>query len=265
MTQGYTSLGDFQAWELEAYADGEALPHVAAFFEANPAIKATWLHQRKLEADLNSILYRFDCPAPATLQAYYWRELPTTESKLFENHLQQCPHCTAEMVSLQAFMLETPTTMPVEPALRPGPQNALTQNLLRRAKEFADQMRLGIAYLVTPISPQFATVALRGAPIPTLQGDAQTSLLFETEETDISLLVQKEQTGRLRLAGQLFTTELPANAFCKLVPANLEDAPIQAKVDDTGNFVVNQLQPGAYQLIILLEQQSIVVPNLILE
>jgi hypothetical protein len=265
MSHEYTSLDDFQAWELEAYADGEALPHVAAFFEANPAIKSIWLRQRKLEAQLNSVLYRFDCPSPETLQAYYWRELPTTASNQFENHLQQCPLCRAEMASLQGFMRETAPAAQAEPALRPHSQNSFPQNLLLRAQEFADQMRLVIANLVPPVAPQFATVALRGDSVPRLQGAAQTSLLFEADDTDISLLVQKEQAGTLRLAGQLFASDLPTNTFCKLVPASLEEVPVQAQVDDTGNFVINQLQPGAYQLVILLQHQSIVVPNLILE
>jgi len=255
MTHEYTSLGDFQDWELDAYADGEVMPHVAAFFAQNPTSQAAWLRQRKIETQLSNVLHRFDCPSPDTLRAYYWQELSKAESRTLESHLQTCPLCTAELAELQTFLRED----------APSPQNSWSQNLQERLQAVTDQMRLVIANLVTPNAPQLAMAALRGESTPTLQGDAQTVLLFEADDTDISLLVQKEHNGMLRLAGQLFTAKLTPNTSCKLIPANLENVPVQTQVDETGNFVINQLQPGAYQLVILLYDQSIVVPNLMLQ
>jgi len=255
MTHESTNLGNFQDWELDAYADGETMPHVAAFFEQNPASQAAWLRQRKIEAPLSNALHRFDCPSPDTLRAYYWQELSKAESHRLENHLQTCPLCTAELAELQTFMQEDV----------PSPQNSWSQNLRERVQAVADQMRLVIATLVTPNAPQLATAALRSEPIPTQQGDAQTVLLFEADDTDISLLVQKEHNGLLRLAGQLFTTELTPGSSCKLIPATGEGVAVQAQIDDTGNFIVNQLPPGAYQLVVLLHDKSIVVPNLTLQ
>ena len=258
MKKQYRSLDDFAAWELDAYADGEAMPHVAAFLEQNPVAKAAWLQQQKRNTQLQHILHRFDCPDPEQLRDFFWHLLPSREQHKLESHVQQCPHCSAELGQLQNFMQEA------APAWQPQPiVTATTPTLAERIQTLADQMRLVIATLVTPLTPQMATVALRGAT-PTLATESPHTLLFEAEGADISLVVEKSASGLLNLSGQIFSLESAAPTGGKLVAANPTLAPLPIAVDEAGTFVLNEIPPGAYQLLLFFPQQAIVAPNVVL-
>ncbi|MFN8490476.1 MAG: hypothetical protein U0350_23000 [Caldilineaceae bacterium] len=259
MKRRYTSLADFQDWELEAYADGEALPHVAAFFQEHPEVWAEWQRAEQLSHRLKGALHRFDCPSPEQLRDYFWQDLPAVERQTIAAHLAHCPHCTGELASMQDFMVDEPATPQAQPALNlPLPAvRALVQDVVERVRGV-------VATLVTPAAPQFTAIALRGEP-PLLRSDTPTSLLFTTEDVDISLLVQKAANQSLRLAGQLFAADVLTGSTVKLIPADPARSPQQRQVDDTGNFVLEQLQPGAYQLVMLLPDKAIVLPELTLQ
>jgi hypothetical protein len=128
----------------------------------------------------------------------------------------------------------------------------------------ADQMRLVIATLVTPLTPQMATVALRGAATPAQLMESPSNLLFEAEGADISLTVEKDARGRLNLAGQVFTQEGDVATGGKLVAADPTVAPRPIAVDEAGAFMLDGVPAGAYQLLLFFPQQVIVVPNVAL-
>lgn len=260
MTESIINPNNISEWMLDMYADGEAPAQVAAFLDKNPAFKAQWLKQRQSDASL-AALYRFDCPPPERLRAYYWNELSGEQRQKLESHAAQCPLCAAELASLQQFMqestLEAPTkAAPPVAAARSGANPALLQRLFEQAQTLAEQMHLVVAQLIAPASPQLATVAFRG--------ETPTTLLFETPDATISLLAQSEPDDSLTLAGQIFTPEPMVNAHCKLISADAEGVLQQVSVDSTGNFVVDQLPAGAYQLIITHPGQSIIIPNLVI-
>lgn len=258
MTKTYATLQDFEAWELEAYADGVEMPHVAAFFNQHPETRNVWEKEQRQIARVQAALYRFDCPSPLTLQDYYWKTLAQTELQQFEAHLQICPHCTAELAELQNFLaVDTATATPQTPRF--------LQNLHEQAQTLLDQVQIVVATLVTPLTPQLAGVALRSdQPRPMPNAEQQTTLLFTAGETDISLLVQKDLQGTRRLAGQIFASQPAMTGVCKLIAANPNLDPIEASVDDTGSFIMQQLPPGNYQLVAALPEQQIVIPNLVI-
>ena len=259
MNKHYTSLADFETWELDAYADGEAMPHVTAFFQQNPAAKTTLRQRRQQAAHLHQALYRFDCPPPEALRDFFWQALPAAEQHRLAGHVPQCPHCSGELADLQIFMQTDNLGTQTQPATLPAP------TLFERIQALTEQMRLVVATLVTPSTPQLATMALRGSVASTLHGESQTSLLFAAEAVDISLLLQKEANGQLRLAGQMFATQPTAGVVSKLIPADPDALLVQTELDDTGNFVVSGIEPGYYQLVILLPEQPLVIPNLIFQ
>lgn len=259
MKKQYRSLDDFAAWELDAYADGETMPHVATFLEQNPAIKAKWRQQQKRNAQLQQTLHRFDCPDPEQLRDFFWNLLSTSEQHRLESHIQQCPHCSAELAHLQSFMLEDDPAWQPQSAATPS-----TPTFSERVQALADQMRLVIATLVTPLTPQMATVALRGGATATQRVESPVNLLFEAEGADISLVVERDAQGRLNLAGQIFTLEPDTPTGGKLVAADPTLAPRPITIDEAGTFVLSDVPAGAYQLLLFFPQQALVVPNLVL-
>ncbi|GEM_PF-1402405 len=263
MKNEYVSLDDFAAWELEAYADGEALPHVAEFFEKQPAAWQKWRRDQQWGSAFKAKLHRFDCPMPEQLLAYQRHELAAPAHQQLEAHLRLCTSCALEVQHLRAFLHEESTPLlPVQSVSTQITQTAQPPTLWGQLQALADQVQLVVATLVPSTTPHFAGVALRSDGPPTLQRSRQTTLLFDAGEAAISLLLQEESTGALRLVGQLLTP-LPIGAgLSKLSAAHATDVVIQAPINDTGNFVIEPLQPDFYQLVLMLPDQAIVVPNL---
>lgn len=255
-----TAISDFEPWELEAFAEGVDMPDVAAFTKKNPAIWAAWLTKYQQAEQRYITLQRFDCPSPDTLRDYYWDELTSTEYQRITAHLQTCFSCTKELQSLTDSLAEQTLAPPKTLAsMLPA------FNLGERFQEFSEQMRLLVAELVTPLNPLLVSSALRSDSTSGLDRERPTTLIFEAEEIDISLVIQKENDDRLTVSGQILT---PVDgSTCKLKITNV-DAAIdeqQLFVDKIGAFQVNHLRPGKYRFVFLLLNTSIVIPNITLQ
>lgn len=260
-TEPLTNLSDLPEWVLDMYIDGEAPPQVAAALDKNGALKAQGQKQRQFDARLLTTLYRFDCPTPDRLRAYYWKELPPAQQQRLEGHVAQCPLCAAELASLQRFMQETSPEIHTKAAFSTsasgaGAANSLPQRMLGQAQALVNQMRIVVAQLVAPAVPELAPVAFRG--------EAPTVQLFETPDITISLLVQREPDATFTLAGQILTIAPMLGESCKLISANVEEVLRQMPIDSNGNFVGKQLLAGAYQLIIMGSEQAVIIPNLVI-
>lgn len=249
MSHQYQSLADFADWEVEAYLDGEDLPHLAAFLARNPAAAATLRREQAQQHRLQNTLYRFDCPSPATLQAYDWGELAGASHQAVTIHLHHCPQCSAELAALHAFAAEPLPEMTTQTTTQPG--------LLEQLQGLVEQVRLVVATLVRPGGPQLSGVALRSAG-PT----GPTQLLFEADNTDFSLLIQQQPNGAYRIDGQLFTATPLTNAHYTLTSAAPDRQPLTGAISPTGAFTQMDLPAGLYQLIVRLPDRAIVAPNL---
>lgn len=254
MSHQYQSLADFADWEVEAYLDGEELPHLADFLARTPAAAATLRREQAQQRRLHSTLYRFDCPPPTTLQAYDWGELSATAHQSVTNHLHQCPQCSAELAALHAFTAEAlaeTTTQTTTAPTQPG--------FMEQLQGLVEQVRLVVATLVTPGGPQLAGVALRSAA-PT----APTQLLFEADKTDVSLLIQQQANGAYRIDGQLFAAAPLTGVHYTLTSAAPAALPRSGDVTATGAFSQADLPAGVYQLMVKLPDHAVVIPNLAL-
>lgn len=248
------TLDEFAAWEVEAYLNGEEMPHVAEYLARNPAALAALRQEQARSRRLQNALYRFDCPPVETLQAYLWNELATAAQRHLAAHLQHCALCSAELASLQTFVSEPlPVTQPktvVAPA-QPG--------LREQLQAWLDQVRVIVATLVTPSGPQMAGVALRSSAAAT-----PLTYLFEADNTDVSLVIHKQLDGAYRIDGQLFAAMPLVDTRYVFTNAQPDVAPVTGAITDTGSFVVTALPAGSYQVVIKFPKQAIVVPNLTL-
>lgn len=259
MSHQYRSLADFEPWEVEAYLDGEDLPHLAAFLAANPTAMAALRAEQARTAALHKTLYRFDCPSPLLLQTYHLGELAITVQRQVTAHLEQCLQCSAEVAALQAFVDESVVTAN-HPSWLTTLREELTETVQTVMTGLRTEMNVVVAKLVTPNPPPFAALAVRGVPA----APATPLLLFTVDDMEITLTFQQQNSGRYAMDGQIFAATPLHNATFTLTPAEPDQAMTMGVVSGTGTFVVNDLPTGLYQLAFTLTEQSIVIPNLLI-
>ena len=265
------TLDQFEAWELEAFAEGANMPQVQYFVQQHPDLWADWQRQYQKQEQVFRSLQRFDCPSPAQLQKYYWQETTASEDKQIASHLQQCASCAEDLQSLTNFL-----DADLQEADAPAPEKTSVQskvrslfpsfNLNERLQEFSERVRTVVADFVPPLLPEFAPMALRSDdPIPTLSTARPATLLFTAEENDISLVAMKEVDGQIFLSGQVLANEPITRGNVTLTPANLDLPAIEAALDSSGSFLINNLQPGYYFIKVSVAEQAIVIPNVFLQ
>jgi len=132
------------------------------------------------------------------------------------------------------------------------------QKLRQQLQDLIDKVDIAVATLVTPLSPQTAGVALRGAR------KESSMLLFEVANTDISITLQPENDQAWKVAGQVMMDAAIVSGEFKLIAENSEIAEnaITEHIDETGNFVATNVPSGIYQLLFHLNNSAIVIPNL---
>lgn len=232
-----------QTWELEAYADGENLPHVAEHLERCPACRTQVAGYRALEQKLGQLLYRSDCPPPDQLRMYHDDELSAEEKSRIKEHLIVCPHCALELENLiRALAIESSVSWREE---------------MKQALQSGQQSGLSMAHLVEP-APQ--------SP-PALRGETQEVLLFEVGELVLSLNLEQDEVGAYTLFGQLLSsTPIQVSENYARLRASYSASPTveKAPLDANGSFVLPNLSPGIYQLVVDIPGLHIVVPDLTL-
>lgn len=250
MSKVYVTLNDFEMWELEAFADGASLPHVAAFVARHAEEWAAWQRQNGQTLPFTPLLFRFDCPTTDQLRDYLWQALAETPRAQIDHHLAACPHCSAELATLHQLVLTAPTTVTQETA----PQANWTQRLQAWWQSAADNFQLAVAQLVTP-PPGVALQPLRS------NERATTMLLYETAGADISLMIEQDGGNGHQLAGQIYTVDAVVTGTFQLwgaTPATMHEGTL----DENGTFHIAQLTPGNYQLLLRLATQTVVIPTL---
>lgn len=254
MSQSYTTLADFEPWELEAFADGEPLAHVATFVAHHPAAWQAWLAQAEPLPPLTTSLFRFDCPPLDQLRDYLWETTDATTTAQLDAHLALCPHCSAEVTTLRQLVLtaDAPTSNPVIP---------VSQRLQGWWQRAVEDLQIAVAQLVTPLTPASALPALRSTPAQAGPSTADLRL-YETDGADISLLVDHSTPAAIQLAGQVYTAAASSQASYQLWTTTRSDAVSTGELSASGTFQISGLAAGDYQLVIQLGQQLVVIPTL---
>jgi hypothetical protein len=178
----------------------------------------------KLENQLSNALYRAFCPEPNELGEYQLGLLPSPRAKQIQTHLVECPHCRSELAQLTSFLKQ------VEPDLETS---------------LAERVRVWLAELLPP--------GIAGAAGPALafglRGDESGVHFYQAGEAQITLEVQDDPAalGRKSLVGLILGIEaagLQAHLWRQ------EQAVISAAVDELGNFTLNGLEPGRYEIFL---------------
>jgi hypothetical protein len=185
----------------------------------------------RLEVWLHRSLYRFDCPAAHTLGEYHLDLLPAEQRVEVATHVVDCDECRAEVTTLRSFL-----SQPI----------AAPESALARARR-----------LVATLMPPAAGLAyggLRGRQEPAVR-------VYEVE--DVTVTIGAGQ-GSGSLIGLVMVTSSPPEQLVgrsvRLLPA--EGSPLEATLDDIGNFEFDAVPPGVCVLELDLPDSLVVIEDM---
>jgi hypothetical protein len=238
---------------LIAAIDGEAGPDVMAHLRDCPYCSERAHVFEDMQGLLRKQLFRMFCPTSEELAAYQQGLLNDGQQALITKHLKECPHCTREFNLLEQLSCET---LPARsPPLANG-KSARAPNGARSGK-----LRQIAAKLLTP--PAKPLAGAYGA----LRGPSQASqYAYQAENLQLTLGVQRVVShtdrrvihGALELDDELY--EVLSGATAHL--SHNETLIRTAELDELGNFVLDDLAPGTYQLALRLPDREVIVEAL---
>ncbi len=214
---------------LLIFIDDKADHHVAAHLEQCPHCREKAHRLTRLNDYLSAQLYRLTCPPPITLGEYHLGVLLRDQMASIARHLVECPHCSREIAQLRDYMAK-----PI-PTPEPTP--------LKSIKILVAQLVYGGGGGVwagsSGLSPGYAG----------LRGEEQGLYLYQANDVQIAVEVQDDagQQGHKALLGLVTgmdTHELSAHLW------QIKQRVATTLVDDLGNFVIPNLAPGNYKLIL---------------
>lgn len=219
--------------QLLAYLDGALDEEQARVVEQTPRFRQRLRELAKREQQLTAGLYRAICPDPLALGEYSLQRLPAGRREAIGRHLEECPHCSEEVEAVGRYL------------------EALSAEL---ETGLLDQVRILIARLVSgggeagrggaEDAPVFGMPALAG-----VRGDEQEPLLYDASAIQVSLEVREDggRPGRKTILGLILggeTGDWRAHLWQE------GERVAEAAVDELGNFVLSDLEPGGYDLVV---------------
>ncbi len=194
-----------------------------------------------LQGLLRKRLYRMFCPTSEELAAFHQGMLDHTQCTTISKHIIDCPHCSRELRLLN------------EALGVPPPPRSPPAHFLRRI----------VARLIAPqpLVPIAAYGALRGSP-------SGAQYAYQADNMQLMLDIERaaNRPGRLLLLGLLLLDDI--------LPHGLQNATVNllrgetivgnSRLDDLGNFTIDNLAPGQYSLSLRLHDREIIVESLFL-
>ena len=238
---------------LIAAIDGEAGPDVMAHLRDCPYCSERAHVFEDMQGLLRKQLFRMFCPTSEELAAYQQGLLNSDQQARISEHLKECPHCTREFNLLEQLSRET------LPARSPPQTNG--KSIQAYNGVLSGKLRQITATLLT--SPAKPLAGAYGA----LRGPSQASqYAYHAENLQLTLGVQRvvSRTERRVIHGALELDDEQYDVFSG-VTAHLscnETLIRTAELDELGNFVLDDLAPGTYQLALRLPDREVIVEAL---
>lgn len=228
--------------DLLAFVEQEAPPSVVSHVNHCPACAAEAHRYASLQDRLRRRLSRVVCPSPQTLGDYHLGLLEPDERYDIARHLGDCRRCAAELRTLREFLEDSP------PIATAG-----------RVERAIGSLRRVAASLVRPgLNPAYAG----------LRGGTAESQTFRAGDISISIGVgPTSRGGRITISGLITRDDQPADLFTdhgvRLLAA--DRIAETARVDDLGNFDLENVSPGSYTLEIDLDDALVAIDDLKVE
>jgi len=238
---------------LIAAIDGEAEPDVMAHLRDCPYCSERAHVFETMQGLLRKQLFRMFCPTSEELAAYQQRLLTGSQRALITEHLKECPHCTREFNLLEQLAGET------LPARSP-PQATGTSDHAHNGVLPGKLRQIAAKLLPTPAQPLASAYgALRGP-------SHASQYAYHAENLQLTLGVQRvvSRTDRRVIHGALELDDALYDVFSGATAClSLNETLIRtAELDELGNFVLDDLAPGTYQLALRLPDREVIVEAL---
>ncbi len=238
---------------LIAAIDGEAGPDVMAHLRDCPYCSERAHVFDDMQGLLRKQLFRMFCPTSEELTTYQQGLLNGDRQTRITEHLEECPHCLREFNLLEQLSRETlPARSP--PSTNGKSAHAHNGTLPGKLRQIA-------ATLFTP--PAKPLIGAYGA----LRGPSHASqYAYHAENVQLTLGVQRVVSradrrvihGALELDDELYEVFSGATAHL----SHNEILIRTAELDEFGNFVLDDLAPGTYQLALRLPDREVIVEAL---
>jgi hypothetical protein len=214
--------------QLLTYLDGEAGPEIQGHLARCAACQQRADRLGQLQESLRSRLFRQLCPESSELGELQLGLLPQGRVQAVEEHLTACPHCTRELAALSGYLAE----------LAPTLERSLVEQVVEKVKVL-------VARLV-----QGGQTGMAFAPVAAgIRGGDSGPLIYEAGDVQIVLDLQDDSGGpdQRTLLG-LLTGMAPDDVRAHLYREG--QLVTTTEVDDLGNFVLSDLDPASYELIV---------------
>lgn len=209
---------------LLAYLDGEAESRIVTQIEESTELRNRAKELAKLQNKLLTKLYRRMCPDSIELGEFHLGLLTKKQARAIEKHVAECPHCTQELAQLRKFIGEEDTTL--EPGL-------------------SEQLNVLVARLVSGVQKGGAGQT----PAFALRGDEGETIIYEADGIQVVLDIQESADSSSHKSVLGLITGLKGQGY--QASLLLEGKVIaDSQVDSVGNFVLQEISTGEYDLII---------------
>jgi hypothetical protein len=208
----------------------------------------------EMQGLLRKQLFRMFCPTSDELAAYQQGVLNGGQRVSIAEHLKECPHCTREFKLLEQLSAEAqPGRSP--PVGQGNGQNghAISGKLRRIAAELLDISP------VTPIAGAYGTLRLPSQASQYAYHADNLQLTLGVQPV-VSRADRRVVHGALELDDESY--EGFGGATAQLLDLDNEMLVQTAELDELGNFVMDDLAPGTYQLALHLSDREVIVEAL---
>jgi len=214
--------------ELLVYLDEKTARKVAAHLEQCPHCYARSQRLAHVQSRLTAELYRVTCPSPTELGEYHLGVLTRDQAAAVARHLPECPHCSREVAQLSGYLGELAADIEFSPL---------------------DRIKVWVAELVSGTGvDRLRTPALAPA-LAGIRGGEEGPRIYQAGEVQIAVEIQDDATqpDRKMVLGLITGIELrELTGHLWLAGEHVAEA----AVDDLGNLIIGDLQPGSYLLIL---------------
>jgi anti-sigma factor RsiW len=237
---------------LIAAIDGEAGPDVMAHLRDCQYCAERARVFEEMQGLLRKQLFRMFCPTSDELAAYQQGMLSSDQRATITEHLKECPHCTREHRLLEQLASEAqPARSPPWSQSNGQVNHARPSKLRQLAAKLLD---------ISPATPLAGAYSALRLPSQASQyayhaGNLQLTLGVRPV---LSRADRRVVHGALELDDAIYETLDGVTAHLLHNEALIRTA----KLDELGNFILDDLSPGTYQLTLRLPDREVVVEAL---
>ncbi len=194
----------------------------------------------QFEQLVNAVLYRFNCPDVETLTDYFMRVVTEAEHNNIKGHIDDCPRCLEELAALKQYEAATA-------ADTAEPFSKTIKEIVATLVSSGDQNRSGLGTLVA--------AGVRG----TSDGPNYTYLADDMRIMINTTLVTNGEP-KVNVMGLVMG---PATSqHWDIQVENDEKQVLVTSVDAVGNFMVENLPTGIYQLRLVSENVTVTIRDI---